>query len=47
MPTTLVPASGDGIAGILDAVKNGERERTQMRAALEKIGSILSDVLAS
>jgi hypothetical protein len=40
-------ASLDGIAGILDAVKNSERERTQMRAALEKIGSILSDVLAS
>jgi hypothetical protein len=40
-------ANLDGIAGILDAVKAAERERTQMRAALEKIGTILSDVLAS
>jgi hypothetical protein len=45
--TTSGGASLDGLAGILDAVKNSERERTQMRAALEKIGSILSGVLAS
>ncbi len=36
----------DGIAGILDAVKNSERERTQLRAALVKIQALISDALA-
>lgn len=36
----------DGIAGILDAVKNSERERSQLRAALERIQSLVADALA-
>ncbi|MBL8755092.1 MAG: helix-turn-helix domain-containing protein [Planctomycetes bacterium] len=36
----------DGIAGILDAVKNSERERASLRAALEKIQAVISDALA-
>jgi hypothetical protein len=36
----------DGLAGILDAVKNSERERVQMRAALEKIQAVIADALA-
>jgi hypothetical protein len=36
----------DGIAGILDAVKNSERERAALRAALEKIQAVISDALA-
>lgn len=40
-------ASGlDGVAGILDAVKNAERDRTQLRSALEKIQAVLNDALA-
>jgi hypothetical protein len=39
-------ASLGGFAGILDAVKNSERERAQMRAALEKIQALLADALA-
>ena len=39
------PSGLDGIAGILDAVKNSERERTQLRGALEKIQAILADAL--
>jgi hypothetical protein len=39
-------ANLNGIAGILDAVKNSERERAQMRAALEKIQALLADALA-
>jgi hypothetical protein len=35
----------NGIAGILDIVKNSERERAQMRAALERIQGILADAL--
>ena len=38
-------ASMDGLAGILDAVKSSERERTQLRAALERIHGILADAL--
>ncbi|HEX6943208.1 MAG TPA: hypothetical protein VF128_09800 [Gemmatimonadaceae bacterium] len=36
----------DGLAGILDTVKNAERERAQLRAALEKIQAVLADALA-
>lgn len=43
--TTATPSGLDGIAGILDAVKNSERERTQLRGALEKIQAILADAL--
>jgi hypothetical protein len=35
----------DGLSGILDAVRNSERERTQMRVALERIQAVLADVL--
>ncbi|MGK0154576.1 MAG: hypothetical protein ACI9SE_001529 [Neolewinella sp.] len=42
-----VPASNAGDLGaILDAVKNAEKERVQMRAALEKISAIINDALA-
>jgi hypothetical protein len=37
----------DGIAGILDAVKSSERERSQMRTALERIQALIADALAS
>jgi len=36
----------DGLAGIIDAVKNTERERAQLRGALEKIQAVLADALA-
>jgi hypothetical protein len=36
----------DGLQGILAAVQNSNRERTQMRAALEKIQSVIEGVLA-
>ncbi len=39
------PASFDGLAGILDAVKGAERERAQFRAALEKIQTVIADAL--
>jgi hypothetical protein len=39
-------ASMDGLQGILAAVQNSNRERTQMRAALEKIQSVIEGVLA-
>ena len=34
------------LAGILAAVKNSDRERAQMRAALERIQALVSDALA-
>jgi hypothetical protein len=36
-----------GLDGILEAVRNSERERTQLRAALEKIQAVLADALRS
>jgi hypothetical protein len=36
----------DGIAGILDAVRGADRERAQLRAALEKIQGVIADALA-
>jgi hypothetical protein len=36
----------DGLAGILDMVKNGERERAQLRAAIERIQALVTDALA-
>ena len=36
----------DDLQGIVAAVKNTERERAQMRAALEKIQAVLADALA-
>lgn len=44
--TSSAASSMDGIAGILDAVKSADRERAQLRAALEKIQAVLSDALA-
>jgi len=38
-------SSLNGLDGILAAVKNSERERTQMRTALERIQAVLADVL--
>ena len=35
----------DGIAGILDVVKNADRERAQLRTALEKIQAVLESAL--
>ena len=35
-----------GLDGILAAVKNAERERTQMRAALERIQAVIADAFA-
>lgn len=42
---TAVSSGLAGIAGILDLVKNAERERTQLRVALEKIQSVIGDAL--
>jgi DNA-binding CsgD family transcriptional regulator len=39
-------SSLDGIDGILDAVRNSERERAQLRTALQKIQSLVADALA-
>jgi hypothetical protein len=35
-----------GLAGILDAVKNSERERTQLRSVLERLRAVVADALA-
>jgi len=35
----------DGLAGIVAAVQSGEKERSRMRAALERIQGVLADVL--
>lgn len=41
------PSAGrDDLVGILAAVQRSERERTQMRAALEKIQAVLAEALA-
>jgi hypothetical protein len=45
-PRKVVATSGlDGIAGILDAVKSSERERTQLRTALERVQAVIADAL--
>jgi len=36
----------DGLAGILDMVKNSDRERAALRTALEKIQAVIEGVLA-
>lgn len=43
--TSAAPSSADGLAGILDMVKNADRDRGRMRAALEKIQAVIADVL--
>jgi hypothetical protein len=35
----------DGLAGIVAMVQNSERQRTQLRTALERIQAILADAL--
>ncbi|MEQ1634276.1 MAG: helix-turn-helix domain-containing protein [Planctomycetota bacterium] len=35
-----------GIDAVLDAVRNSERERARLRAALEKLKAVVDDVLA-
>jgi hypothetical protein len=39
-------ASMDGLEGILAAVRNSERDRIAMRAALERIQGVIADALA-
>lgn len=39
-------AGVDGLAGILAAVQNSERDRAAMRAALERIQGVIADALA-
>lgn len=41
-----VSASLDGIAGIVAAVQSSERQRTQMRAVLERIQALVADALS-
>jgi len=36
----------DGLAGIFAAVQNSEKERQQMRRALERIQAMINDALA-
>ena len=45
-PRKSATPSMDGLEGIVAAVKNTERERTQLRGALEKIQAVLADALA-
>ena len=45
-PRNNAAPSMDGIEGILAHVKNSERERSQMRGALERIQAVIADVLA-
>src|SRR5690606_6386776 len=42
---TAAPASFDGLAGLVAAVKGAEQQRVKMRAALEKIQAVLADAL--
>lgn len=44
-PRKAASTSLNGLDGILAAVKNSERERAQMRTALERIQAVLADVL--
>ena len=45
-PRKTAAPSMDGLQSIVAAVKNTERERTQLRGALEKIQAVLADALA-
>jgi hypothetical protein len=36
----------DGLTSVLEAVKNSERERAQLRAALERLQTVIQDALA-
>jgi hypothetical protein len=44
--TAVAGTAVDGLGGILDAVRNSERERAGMRAALEKIQAVIASALA-
>ncbi len=45
-PRAASPAGLDGLAGIVDAVRNAERERTQLRSVLERLQAVIADALA-
>jgi hypothetical protein len=47
-PSRAVKSTGsrDGLAGILEAVKSSERERAQLRTALERLQAVIEDALA-
>jgi transposase-like protein len=45
-PSGRVSSGLDGLSGILDAVKNGERERAQLRGTLERIQAVIAEALA-
>lgn len=45
-PRKAASSNFDGLSGILDAVKNNERERTQLRSALERIQAVIADALS-
>lgn len=44
-PPKVATTSMQGLDGILAAVKNSERDRVAMRAALERIQGVIADVL--
>jgi transposase len=44
-PRRTAAAGFDGLNDILAAVQQGEKQRTQMRAALERIQALVSDAL--
>ena len=41
-PSKTAQTSLDGLAGILEVVKNSERERTQLRAVLERLQGVIT-----
>lgn len=45
-PAATSAVAGADLSAILSAVKNAEKERMQMRAALEKISALIDDALA-
>ena len=45
-PRDAAASASANLNGILAAAKNSERERTQMRAALERIQAVVADALA-
>jgi transposase len=45
-PAKAAASNLTGLDGILDAVKNSEKDRSRMRAALEKIQAVIADALA-
>ena len=45
-PAALGSSDNSDLSAILTAVKNAEKERTQMRTTLEKISSLIDEALA-